>query len=338
MRRNHELLKLILLNAEGEEPRPDLTSFSEKEIVHHAAYLIKHDYLEGDVATDRQGRAEAAAYTGLTESGYNYLEQLRKEETSAKSISDEMNLDFFVSHSSEDEKLAGAVARLLQLAFNLSTDRIRCTSVPGFKLPCGADTDEQLRQEVHGCKVLVGILTLSSTSAPYVLFELGARWGAGKPLAPLLAGGADAAALPGPLEGKNALAATKKADLVQFLDNVGADIGVTPKSIGSFLDILDQVIALASSVSLVPTQPDVAMAPISPADYHFLVLKWVNENHDRIYDLGVVDFAEIEKDCGLPILEVAKCFKRAIQDSAFDVTELSARFAKVSISADRAYG
>ncbi|MEQ1853910.1 MAG: toll/interleukin-1 receptor domain-containing protein [Chthoniobacteraceae bacterium] len=330
MRRNKELLKLILVNAEGDAPRPELSGFSEPEIVHHAAYLIKHGYLEGSVVENGQGEADGVAYTGLTESGYDYLEQQRVAESPAKIDAVEMNLDFFVSHSSKDEKLAGAVARLLQLAFNLSNDRIRCTSVPGFKLPCGADTDEQLRQEVYGCKVLVGILTLASTSAPYVLFELGARWGAGKPLAPLLAGGADATSLPGPLKGKNALAATRKEDLVQFLENMGAVIGITPISLSSLFDVVDQITGLASSASPVAA-PSVATVPILPAEYHLLVHKWINENHDQIYESGVVDFAEIEKGCGIPIQEVARCFRRAIQDSDFEVAELTGRFARVCI-------
>jgi hypothetical protein len=104
-------------------------------------------------------------------------------------------MDIFISHSNKDAELAGALAHLFQIAFNLDGARIRCTSVDGYRLSVGADTDEHLKQEIHQSQVLVGLITPASVQSNYVLFELGARWGAKKFLAPLLAKGAPASLL-----------------------------------------------------------------------------------------------------------------------------------------------
>ena len=67
-------------------------------------------------------------------------------------------IDVFISHSSQDMALAERVVDLLRSALNLRADGIRCTSVEGYRLPVGADSDEQLREELLGARAFVGIL------------------------------------------------------------------------------------------------------------------------------------------------------------------------------------
>jgi hypothetical protein len=57
-------------------------------------------------------------------------------------------------------------------------NQIRCSRVDGYRLPVGVDTQVKLREEVNAAKVVVGLITPSSLNSHYVMFELGARWGA----------------------------------------------------------------------------------------------------------------------------------------------------------------
>ncbi|MDF2440409.1 MAG: hypothetical protein JWN98_1393, partial [Abditibacteriota bacterium] len=87
------------------------------------------------------------------------------------------SIDIFVSHSSADEKVAKALIDLLRDAFRLDSNKIRCTSVAGYKLKAGAHTEPELRREVQQARVFIGLLSEVSLDSAYVLFELGARWG-----------------------------------------------------------------------------------------------------------------------------------------------------------------
>ncbi|MEZ5302630.1 MAG: TIR domain-containing protein [Verrucomicrobiales bacterium] len=82
-------------------------------------------------------------------------------------------LDIFVSHSGADAGLARLLAELLRNALNLAPERIRCTSVDGYRLEVGADTNETLRIEVRQARAFIALLTRNSIASTYVLFEMG---------------------------------------------------------------------------------------------------------------------------------------------------------------------
>jgi len=135
------------------------------------------------------------------------------------------SLDIFISHSSQDVEVATALVSLLMLALKIPSDRIRCTSVPGFMFDSGTPIDERIRSEVHDSTLLIGLITPASVNSQYVLFELAARWGAELPLSLLLASGADAATLPAPLAKHSALRGDDEAQVHQFLEGVAAQLG-----------------------------------------------------------------------------------------------------------------
>jgi hypothetical protein len=138
-----------------------------------------------------------------------------------------INIEIFISHSSIDAKIAEELINLLRSAIpDLRPETIRCTSVPGYRLPGGAKTDEQLQQELLQAKVFIGLLSGESAQSTYVLFELGARWGAKAHLLPLMVAGMTASKLRAPLNGLNAHSAAVPSQLFQLIDEVASLLGL----------------------------------------------------------------------------------------------------------------
>ncbi len=78
---------------------------------------------------------------------------------------------------------------------------------------------QRLRLEVHEAVAFVGVISASSLRSLYVAFELGGRWGAKRPLFPLLAPGTDPSILEGPLLSLNALSSANRAQLHQLISD-----------------------------------------------------------------------------------------------------------------------
>lgn len=160
------------------------------------------------------------------------------------------SLDIFISHSSKDSDVAASLIELLRAALNISAERIRCTSVQGYKLKGGASTDETLRKEVHDAAVFIGLITKESLQSAYVLFELGARWGAGRHLLPVLASGTSSNVLRGPLTGINALRLDDIADIHQIVDDIAKELNKSKGSASAYQRHLEQLIEVQSKKQL----------------------------------------------------------------------------------------
>lgn len=149
---------------------------------------------------------------------------------------------FFISHSSKDVEIAEALADLTRAAFGIHASQIRCTSVNGYRLRVGSRTDDTLRQEVNDASAFIGIITEISIESAYVLFELGARWGAQKHLAPVLAAGATHSLLKGPLGGINALSCGDVAQVHQLITDLGHVVGKLPGAAASYHKYVDRLV------------------------------------------------------------------------------------------------
>lgn len=170
----------------------------------------------------------------------------------------------FISHSSEDAELASLMVQLLSNALGLRPKDIRCTSLDGYRLPGGADVDEQLREEALASECFVGIVSPQSMSSAYVLFELGARWGARKHLVPLLAPGLKAHALKGPLKGLNALNCDSMAELHQLIAELGQKLNSTTESPAVYQRYIDAVVYHATT-NETPIEPRPTPSATSPS-------------------------------------------------------------------------
>jgi hypothetical protein len=171
----------------------------------------------------------------------------------------------FISHSSKDQALVEQLIRLLRSALQLRAEEIRATSVDGFRLPGGSSTDERLRMEVNDAKVLIGVISQSSIKSIYVVFELGARWGSGKPMVPLLASDSDPELLSGPLAGINALDSRSAAQIHQLLKEVSNHLGAPLDEAAAYQGCIDEIVALGKRSPPSPAEESTGQAGRSSA-------------------------------------------------------------------------
>lgn len=150
----------------------------------------------------------------------------------------------FLSHSSSDVKLAQLLVELLRSALDLRADDIRCTSVDGYRLPGGVETNPQLRQEIRNAVIMIGLITSDSLESDYVKAELGARWETEGTLIPLLARGTSAADLKGPLAGYNALYCRNAAELHQLVVDVSTQLGEEREGPNVYQGKIEEIAAL----------------------------------------------------------------------------------------------
>ncbi|MFQ5570969.1 MAG: toll/interleukin-1 receptor domain-containing protein [Rhodothermales bacterium] len=200
----------------------DDLGFEEAEFVSILNFLEESDYIR--VPKHEGGGLPLSIY--LTFSGINEAERIYQQNMANMTPIEEGNtLEVFISHSGLDVKIAKRVITLIRAALNLPSETIRCTSVDGFRLPAGISTDERLRLEIHESRAFIGIITPNSLESVYVLFELGARWGARKSMIPLLACGVDVNTLKAPLSAINALSCDHPAQLHQFVEDLARILG-----------------------------------------------------------------------------------------------------------------
>lgn len=170
-----------------------------------------------------------------------------------------MSIKIFVSHSAIDEKLAGALVDCIFSCMILEDEEVRCTSVPGHKLGIGSDAAQILRDELDETGVVIGLLTGNAIKSSWVLFELGATWGAQKKIQPLIADDINYSDLPGPLTGKHAAKLSEKNDLIQFIAELSSTVKAktrTPAKIDSAIDRLIKENATYSKIILSSKSPE----------------------------------------------------------------------------------
>ena len=165
------------------------------------------------------------------------------------------NILLLISHSSKDKGLAEELIELFRLALGLRADQIRCTSVDGYRLPAGVNTDDQLRAEIKDVRAFIGLLTPNSIASTYVLFELGARWGAELSIFPLLAG-IRPEGMRGPHSVLNMLSCESESQLLQFVEDVGKELNLSLQSPTAYLKHIKAAISLAESIPTAETQSD----------------------------------------------------------------------------------
>ena len=128
---NREQTELTTLRIAAEEHR------------HHKNVAEEWDaYIERSTVTIE---CQTNAHNGRTSSA-NDLSTEPKPATHSMSVS--------IPHSSKDAELALALIDLLKAALALTADDFRCSSVDGYRLPIGVNTEGKLREEITRQTVL----------------------------------------------------------------------------------------------------------------------------------------------------------------------------------------
>lgn len=143
-------------------------------------------------------------------------------------------IDIFISHSSKDVELVKELINIIRKAFNLKAKSIRCTSVEGYKLKIGADTNSILRKEVKESKVFIGVITRNSLDSLYTIFEFGARWGTERPFLPIVCDGKGTDLLKSPLKEINAANANNESSILQFLEDLKEYLNLDMEKVSSY--------------------------------------------------------------------------------------------------------
>jgi len=217
-------------------------------------FLIERKPSRMPLAANKEDELKLGFYK-ITADGIDMIEEEIEhpsEETNGSNQNDSKGseLDIFISHSSSDKIFVEKLIELLRSSLNISTQRIRCSSVDGYRLSVGVNTDEQLRKEVDDAEILIGVITPSSMKSAYVLFELGARWGAKKKMFPVLACGADPSILGGPLKAVNSLDCNSASQIHQLIDEISSTLKVSKESPALFQNQIDQLIKTNAEIKI----------------------------------------------------------------------------------------
>lgn len=166
-------------------------------------------------------------------------------------------MKIFISHSSADEALASALVDLLLASMVLDDEDIRCSSVSGHKFSVGTDFSTAIREELGQSIVVVGLLTSISITSSWVLFELGATWGAKRRIMSLLVDEVHPSSLPGPLGGQHVARLSSKTDLAQL---IGEIVSVTGAKARAQSRVERAIADLMAANALYSSKPSIAVS------------------------------------------------------------------------------
>jgi hypothetical protein len=244
-----------------------------------------------------------------------------------------MSLDVFISHSRKDAETAEALIELIRAATDIPHDKIRCSSVDGYRLQGGVTVDEQLKREVREARCFIGLITPNSMNSPYVLFELGARWGAHLHFVPLLAKGMTATDLRAPLSGLNALACSSTSQLHQLVTEVAQALDRPLASPAAYERHLQRLVsvgdkAISADTDAVKPEGVSTVQPVKPIEPHSVGARELldlirNESDNAVRGLveiasqprpGEIHFFPKLQYAGTPLTSKARLFREAVDE------------------------
>jgi hypothetical protein len=154
----------------------------------------------------------------------------------------------FISHRHKDRNIAKCLIELMENAFQIEPTDIRCTSVQGYMLTPGERTSEELRSNLAGAELVMGLLSPDTTESNYVLAELGAAWGRDVTTFPLLARGATYADVPSPLNERHCVSLETQENCLDLVASIATKTTLTRKdNLGKTAQAANALAAAASA-------------------------------------------------------------------------------------------
>ncbi len=74
-----DLIRLMLLETEGEEPKPDVSTYTETQRLYHSALLIEAGLVHGEITLDGDGQPAGTVVLRLTWAGHEFLDATRND-------------------------------------------------------------------------------------------------------------------------------------------------------------------------------------------------------------------------------------------------------------------
>ena len=79
MKRDMNLIRLLLLETEGEDPKPDLSAYTEDQRVYHSALLIEAGLVHGEVIENGSGHPTGTVVLRPSWAGHEFLDAARND-------------------------------------------------------------------------------------------------------------------------------------------------------------------------------------------------------------------------------------------------------------------
>jgi len=73
------LIRLLLLEVEGEDPKPDVSAYTQEQQIYHSALLIEAGLVHGIIRTGSSGQPNGIVMHRLTWAGHEFLDAARND-------------------------------------------------------------------------------------------------------------------------------------------------------------------------------------------------------------------------------------------------------------------
>lgn len=147
----------------------------------------------------------------------------------------------FISHSSKDLTIVEEVIEVLE-AIGVQTDRIFCSSLPGYSIGLGKDFLETIKRELNNDVLVLFILSANFYESPICLCEMGASWVKTNEHVPILIPPFDYKDVQGVIPHSQGMKINDKLEINSLKEKVESFLSIKPKNLSAWERKRDKII------------------------------------------------------------------------------------------------